>query len=84
MDEEHLGAALRYVALNPVRARLVERATDWPWSSVYAQLGSEDGMTATAPVRERYPDFAALIASGEDEELSVRLRRAEARPADRR
>src|SRR5436189_1154439 len=24
MDQEHLGAALRYVALNPVRARLVE------------------------------------------------------------
>ncbi|MDB5469439.1 MAG: hypothetical protein JWR84_999 [Caulobacter sp.] len=28
MDERHLGAALRYVALNPVRARLVERAVD--------------------------------------------------------
>ena len=26
MDEAHLGAALRYVALNPVRARLAERA----------------------------------------------------------
>lgn len=29
MDEAHLGAALHYVALNPVRARLVDRATDW-------------------------------------------------------
>src|SRR6266446_5375832 len=29
MDEEHLAAALRYVSLNPVRARLVERAQDW-------------------------------------------------------
>jgi len=26
MDEDHLGAALRYVALNPVRARLCKRA----------------------------------------------------------
>jgi len=78
MDEAHLGAALRYVALNPVRARLVRRATDWRWSSVHAQLGrGDDGLTATAPVRERYPDFAALIASGEDEALSLRLRRAE-------
>lgn len=33
MDEAHLVAALRYVALNPVRARLVARAQDWPWSS---------------------------------------------------
>src|SRR5271166_4493151 len=30
MDEEHLMAAARYVAMNPVRARLVERAEDWP------------------------------------------------------
>ena len=32
MDEEHLAVALRYVALNPVRARLVKSALDWPWS----------------------------------------------------
>jgi putative transposase len=37
MDERHLAAALRYVALNPVRARLVERARDWRWSSAPAQ-----------------------------------------------
>lgn len=30
MGEAHLGAALRYVALNPVRAGLVARAVDWP------------------------------------------------------
>ena len=29
MDEEHLTAAARYVALNPVRARLAARAWDW-------------------------------------------------------
>ncbi len=36
MDEDHLMAAARYVALNPVRARLVERAADWLHSSVGA------------------------------------------------
>jgi putative transposase len=77
MDEAHLGAALAYVALNPVRARVADRATDWRWSSVHAQLGAEDGVTVTAPVRTRYPDFAALIRAGEDAELSQRLRRAE-------
>ena len=77
MDETHLGAALRYVALNPVRARLVDRATDWRWSSVHAELGADDGLTATAPVRAGYPDFAALIAAGENAELSQRLRQAE-------
>jgi hypothetical protein len=28
MEEDHLIAAVRYVALNPVRARLVERAAE--------------------------------------------------------
>jgi REP element-mobilizing transposase RayT len=31
-DEPHLGAAFRYVTLNPARARLVRHAEDW-WSS---------------------------------------------------
>jgi putative transposase len=39
MDETHLFHAMRYVSLNPVRARLVKRAEDWPWSSVRAHLG---------------------------------------------
>ena len=29
MDEAHLHHAIRYVSLNPVRARLVKRARDW-------------------------------------------------------
>jgi putative transposase len=39
MDETHLFHAMRDVSLNPVRARLVKRAEDWPWSSVRAHLG---------------------------------------------
>ena len=79
MDEAHLGAALRYVTLNPVRAKLVKRATDWRWSSVHAQLGKPETppVTDTAPVRARYPDFAALIDLGEDEDMSEALRRSE-------
>lgn len=79
MDESHLRGALRYVALNPVRARLVERAIDWPWSSVHVHLGrvADDGLTAREPVLSRYPHFAELIAAGEDEAMSHRLRRSE-------
>jgi hypothetical protein len=29
-----------YIHLNPVRAGLVERAEDWPWSSVHDHSGS--------------------------------------------
>ncbi len=79
MDEPHLLAALRYVALNPVRAGMVTRANDWRWSSVHALLDPEcgDGMTDTRPVLDRVPNFAALLASGEDQELSDALRRSE-------
>lgn len=79
MDEAHLGAALRYGALNPVRARLVDRTVDRPWSSAQVHLEpvADDGLTAKAPVLDRYPDFAGLLAAGEDGALSQRLRRAE-------
>jgi putative transposase len=34
--DEHLLTVLRYIERNPVRAELVERAQDWPWSSAAA------------------------------------------------
>jgi putative transposase len=66
------------VALNPVRARLVGRAQDWRWSSTRAHLtGKDDGVTARAPARERFPDFAQLIAVEPDAAAFARLRAAE-------
>ncbi|WP_316977834.1 transposase [Shumkonia mesophila] len=78
MDEEHLAAALRYVAFNPVRACLAPRPQDWPWSSVHAHLaGRSDGLTTVAPVLERFPDFKTFIGRDADAEATERLRRAE-------
>src|SRR5665213_1448235 len=78
MDEEHLAAALRYVSLNPVRARLVERAQDWRWSSTRAHLRrKDDGLTELAPIRDRFPDFADLLGSSPEADLFTPLRAAE-------
>lgn len=33
-QDHHLLTVLRYVLCNPVRARLVEQAVEWPWSSL--------------------------------------------------
>ena len=78
MDEEYLAAALRYVSLNPVRARKVERAQDWRWSSTSAHLrGKDDGLTALAPIKARFPRFADLLASEPEADLFDRLRAAE-------
>jgi putative transposase len=78
MDEAHLAAALRYVSLNPVRARLVERAQDWKWSSTRAHLrGKDDGLTAREAVRDIVADFAGLLASAPEQDLFDSLRAAE-------
>jgi putative transposase len=78
MDEDHLAAAYRYVNLNPVRARLVKRAEDWPWSSARALLGlAEDGLTDLAPARQRFSRFADLLEAGEDKAAAARLRKGE-------
>jgi putative transposase len=48
-DDAHLLAVLRYVERNALRARLVERAEDWPWGSL-AQRGGEAAPPWLAPV----------------------------------
>ena len=79
MDEQHLFAALRYVALNPVRARLVARAEDWPWSSTRALISrTDDHVVTVAPALERTADFAAFLGQDFDEALTyAALRKAE-------
>lgn len=79
MDEAHFVTALRYVALNPVRARLVSRAEDWPWSSTRAMLAKKDDHVVTvAPALERVGDFAAFLGEDFDEALTyAALRKAE-------
>jgi hypothetical protein len=77
MDEPHLLAAVRYVALNPVIAGLVRHAEDWPWSSARAHLAGEDDELATvAPLRALIPDFAALLSAPADPEMTARIERA--------
>lgn len=78
MDEAHLAHAARYVALNPVRARLFDRAEDWPWSSASAHLaGRDDELVEVAPLLERVGDFAVFLGTDEDEQATRALRMAE-------
>ena len=76
---EHFVTALRYVSLNPVRARLVDRPEDWQWSSVRAHLARQDDpVVRVAPALERVGDFAAFLGEEFDEALTyAALRKAE-------
>jgi putative transposase len=78
MDEEHLAAALHYMAFNPVRACLAPRPQDWPWSSVHAHLaGRSEGLTTVEPVLKRFSRFAQFIGHDADAAATGRRRRAE-------
>src|SRR5216684_9028316 len=76
MDEPYLLAAARYVELNPVRARLAERAGDWRWSSARAHLdGRDDALVRVAPLLALAPDGAACRRR-----VARRVRHGSARP----
>jgi len=42
-EDYHLLCVLRYVEANALRAKLVERAEDWPWGSLHARLAGDRG-----------------------------------------
>lgn len=78
MGETHLISAVRYVSLNPVRAHLVRRAQEWPWSSVRAHLaGIDDELVSVRPVLDRVDRFADLLMGDPDERAFQALREAE-------
>ncbi len=67
MDEPHLLAAIRYVELNPVRARLCASADEWKWSSARAHLQSrDDGLVQTKPMLERIGDWQAYLSNSDN------------------
>jgi putative transposase len=77
LDERHCWAAIRYVELNPVCARLVETAETYPWSSANAHCGlRKDALLTTEPYWQRQfeaiGDWSAWLAEGnETQELSI-------------
>jgi putative transposase len=78
MDEAHVHACLRYVELNPVRARLAGRPEDWRWSSARAHLGlAEDRLTDLAAGEARVDDWRAFLDAGLGDEEAEAIRAAE-------
>ena len=78
MDEFYLNSAVRYVELNPVKARLVRTAGEWPWSSARAHLaGSDDGVVQVAPMLSRVTDWTDYLSGeiGKQDELFARHER---------
>jgi len=68
MDDAHLMAAVRYVELNPIAAKLVPRAEDWRWSSARSHLtgkrGADDPLTDVAALGRHVRNWRALLRTG--------------------
>jgi putative transposase len=78
MDEAHLIAAARYIARNPVRARLVARAQDWDWSSAWAHLAGRDNeLIKVRPLLQRVGAALDLIGIEPDAATLAALRLAD-------
>ena len=80
LDTAYLWAAIRYVERNPVRAKLVRKAENYPWSSApaHCQRTTDDVLTSDASWRKRVKsigDWSAWLAEGDDPEKLLRLRR---------
>lgn len=64
LDEAYLYAAVRYTELNPVRAGMVARATDYGWSSAAAHCGLRRD-PLLAPADSWLPDVADAVSWSE-------------------
>jgi len=75
MDEPHLLAAVRYVELNPVRAKLADDAVHWRWSSAKAHLlGRDDCLAQVAPMLAMIRDWRGFLDSAIPEEQLREMR----------
>jgi putative transposase len=84
LDEPHAWAAVRYVERNPVRAGLVLKAEDYPWSSARAhcQLVNDPLLTSSLPGENLVKDWRLWLSTGAsvDQETQIRNRTHTGRP----
>ena len=82
MSETHLLRALKYVELNPVRAKLTANAWEWPWSS--ARLHTAPGCGDPVALRDweqyfgrwNHSEWREILAAGSQDGECEAVRRA--------
>jgi putative transposase len=75
LDESHLVHAVRYVEFNPVRARMVGDAADYPWSSAAAHCtGTADSGLDLDPPPFEIADWRQWLAAAGNEERDQFIR----------
>ena len=82
MEVPYLIAATRYIERNPVRAKLVPQAEDWPFSSAAAHVASRsdpwvDGDWLQERIAGWVCSWGEYLAHADDPQIGPRLRRHE-------
>jgi putative transposase len=80
LDEDYLWAAIRYVERNPVRARIVRKAENYPWPSAAGHCGIKaDRVLCCKPDWQRQlesiGDWSTWLATGDEPDQLEILRR---------
>ena len=77
MDESYLLAAARYVELNPVKAQLVQRPEDYPWSSARFHMNlSGDSVVSGTLLQEMVGDWRSFLMTSSDERVQKKIKHA--------
>jgi len=73
LDERHLHAAVRYVERNPVRAKIVRKAEDYPWSSAWGHVFKKNAeLIEPCCLEEEIEDWSAYL-NGDDKVEDLKL-----------
>lgn len=79
LDNHHVYAAVRYVENNPVRAKLVNRAYDYPWSRSSARYHvykeANPILADECYLTKEIENWAAYLMTNDDDELINNIRK---------
>lgn len=75
LDDECLYRAVRYIERNPVRAGIVRRAGQYPWSSARGHLGECDDPLLAKMAAPLHENWAAYLAEPEEQEFGDLIHR---------
>lgn len=86
VDTEHyLLSCMRYIELNPIRAKMVSHPENYPWSSWHANVGRRRSrlvvphatyLALGATAAERHDNYRRWILQAESEQVTTHLREA--------
>jgi hypothetical protein len=81
-NDRHYLTLLRYVEANALRAKLVKRAQDWPWSSLACPATSDGRILLSRGPLERPPGWLSLVNQplADDDLADVRTSLKRGRP----